>query len=153
MSGIKTEIIIDAEIFGDLIRQLADPKPAFKEFGELVKTRLIPEKFHRAEDSYGNKWAALAPSTLRSMYKGRVRSSYGTKPLNATGTLRNSFKYRTLNDGVLIYTLEDYFKYHQSDQEPRRKLPRRPALPDADKGLPKVWTDALINKLEKHIYS
>ena len=150
MSGIKTEITIDAEIFNTLISKLSNAKPAFDAFGSQVTRFLIPEKFNRSEDSYGNKWAPLAASTLRRKYKGKLRSAYGTKPLNATGTLKKSFRFRTQDDGVLIFTEEDYFKYHQSDA-PRKKLPRRPALPDEGKGLPKIWSDALINQLEKHL--
>ena len=58
---MKTEITIDAEIFTSLINKLENTKPAFDDFGRTASQFLIPEKFNRSEDAYGNKWQPLAP--------------------------------------------------------------------------------------------
>ena len=45
--------------------------------------------------------------------------------LIASGDMQASFKHKASANLVRVYNTAPYFKYHQSSEEPRKRLPRR----------------------------
>lgn len=73
---------------------------------------------------YGDRWEALSPIYARQkakMYPGRGI-------LVRTGEMKRSFASTITPDALIIGNEAPYFKYHQSTEEPRTKIPRRPVL-------------------------
>lgn len=78
------------------------------------------EVFETRGAAIQESWAALSPYTLAT----KARKKQTSEPLIATGAMRKSFRSIVTSDQAVIYNLQDYFKYHQSN-EPRTKIPRR----------------------------
>jgi phage virion morphogenesis protein len=120
-----------------------------KELWELTRDR-----FQTGTDPYGQRWQALAPSTLDSMVnvgRGQTRRMYGTTPLRRMGDLMNSFSRRESSaDAAIVSTDKTYLKYHQSP-EPRRRLPRRMVFPDADQGLPETYRQRVKDLISEQL--
>jgi hypothetical protein len=120
---------------------------------ELLK--LTRDRFQTGTDPYGQRWQALAPSTLDSVVnvgRGTTRREYGTTPLRRMGDLMNSFNRGQTSEGAaVVSTPKTFLKYHQSP-EPRRRLPRRMVFPDAQQGLPDTYRqrvkDLILEQLE-----
>lgn len=87
------------ELSGLLKTSTVDDRPAMASFGEymLVRTGQLFESGQRD----GVKWAPLTPKTIES----RQNAGYkGTQPLNRTGALKGSIKFRVVKQIGLYVT-------------------------------------------------
>ena len=122
------------------------PRPALQKFARWATRREIPSNFMKSVNPYGERWKELAPATLT-----KERVAFGTKPLVKTGALARSFRFRTSGDNDLkIFSTKKFFVYHQSTK-PRKRLPRRSALPDSDRGFPLSWRNRIKEEIELHL--
>lgn len=92
--------------FADKIK---DWSPATKTIGEYLKGFFSTEVFESEGAIFGEKW---------------VGGKYYHQ-LQRTGLMRNSFYFKNDKEQVEIGNKTDYFKYHQSNQPRKSKLPRR----------------------------
>jgi phage gpG-like protein len=96
-------------------------KPAFDEASKDLQGIFANDVFQTEGRAVGKKrWQPLSPA-----YAARKARLYpGKGILEATGTMRNSFKRKFDPDMAAVWNTAEYFKYHQSNK-PRSKMPRR----------------------------
>lgn len=71
--------------------------------------------------------------------------------LNKTGRMRGAFHAKNTTTMLTIWNPTPYFKYHQSNRKPRRRLPRRVMLKiiAADKRrITKIFQEWLVNNIK-----
>lgn len=135
MAGALVEITIDAtelqELFGRLMRHMADMTPVLAEIGEVV-IESVQRNFeeHRAPD--GTAWKPLAPATVAARAK-KGRSAEDILILNRI--LMGSLHLDAHPDRVEVGTNTEYAAVHQfgigerSVIGSRRRMPAIPARP------------------------
>lgn len=99
---------------------IEDFKPAYEKAGKAVKEVFEGEVFESEGRVIGEKWQPLSPVTLAQ----KAKKGYSSKPLVATGLMKDSFEYEATSDMAVVNNTTEYFKYHQS-KKPRTRLPRR----------------------------
>lgn len=151
---MRIEITQDLEGIKELLEKLDKRRleGAFKNIGE-AGVKLVRESFRGSVDPYGQSWKPIKPYT-RHLGGGRKRERKATdKPLVDLGLLRNSFNAQLADGGVEIGTPFAFYRYHQGEpgSTGRGILPRRAALPDADRPLPKAWQSEILGSLEDYL--
>ena len=87
-------------------------------------------------------------SSRGALFGARWAPRKDNKPhpiLEDSGAMRRGFKDNLGEGYVEIYNIEDYFKYHQSNQ-PRKKLPRRLMLKIDD-----IRKTYIVKQFQEHI--
>ncbi|MGL5924634.1 phage virion morphogenesis protein [Chroococcidiopsis sp.] len=137
--------------FARLRQRSQDLRAPMSDIGEYTLRR-VDDGFRKEQSFYGVPWQPLKPRTIKQKQKKRQI----LKVLQATGTFRASFSYdagtdfvevgsnRVGKNGVSIGLL------HQLGS---RRMPARPTLPDANRGLPPADTEEILSILEEHIIS
>lgn len=125
MAGLTLTVTVEGEtqlsrtlmLMADRVK---DWTPAFQETASTLKNIFSNDVFESEGAAIDEHWAALSPD-----YEARKAKRYpGKGLLQASGTMRNSFKSMYQSDMAQIWNTTDYFKYHQSNQA-RSKMPRR----------------------------
>ncbi len=112
--------------------------------------RRTDSTFRDEKDWYGSPWVALKPRTIKQKQKKRQI----TKILQATGSFRASFSYDAGADFAEVGSNRVSARgdsigiFHQLGT---RKMPARPTLPDANRGLPPQDLAEVLAILEEHI--
>ncbi len=96
---------------------------ALRKTGENLVNYFGNQVFESHGGVYGTPWQALSASTVA--FKSKHFRQFAAVPLQATGTMKRSFKHSSSALHLEITNEADYFKYHQST-ESRSRLPRRP---------------------------
>lgn len=94
---------------GGFANKIKDWSPATEKVGIYLKGFFTNDVFQSEGAVFGEKW---------------VGGKYYHK-LQRSGLMRNSFYFKSDKDQVEIGNTADYFKYHQSNQPRKSKLPRR----------------------------
>lgn len=107
---------------------------------------LVKEGFRTETDPYGDPWAPKARDDGRKVLSGK------------TSRLKTGWKVETTTDGFYdVSASVEYAEYHQSPRKRtvrradgrfgrgngRLKRPKRMMVPEASKGLPRDWSEAL----------
>lgn len=101
--------------------RVKDWTPAYEETGVTLTGLFSKDVFDTQGGVIEESW-----SPLKKAYALRKQRMYGNKGiLEATGRMRNSFKYGVRPDMVQIWNEAEYFKYHQSNKPRTSDLPRR----------------------------
>ena len=96
-------------------------KPAFNEASKELQEVFSNDVFRTEGRAVGKpRWKPLSPAYAKR--KSRLYPGKGI--LEATGTMRNSFKRRFTPEMAAIWNTAEYFRYHQSNK-PRKHVPRR----------------------------
>lgn len=135
--------------FSRLQRATGDLKPAMEDIGQYVSRR-VDQTFQREEDFYGTPWAALSPKTIKRKQKLRQIP----KTLQATGTFRGSFSYTADRRSVEIGSNRvgrNGIPIGLIHQRGSRRVPKRPVLPEASRGLPPADREEVLAIIEDHI--
>lgn len=102
MTGFNIKIEFDdAEArrnLTDLLDRLANPRPFYKNVGEVVEKSVI-DRFQTETAPDGSPWTPLRPSTLASRLR-RKKSDRGI--LRDSGDLRQSISTQVEDDGVWV---------------------------------------------------
>lgn len=98
-----------------------DFEPEMKMIGDELKTYFSNDIFISEGEDFGQRWQALAPSTLA--YK--LAHYDGRGILERSGDLKEGYTADADKTSVFITNPVPYFVYHQSEEEPRTRLPRR----------------------------
>lgn len=99
---------------------LKDFKKPLTAISERLKYVFSNDVFSSQGSAIGEAWRPLSPYTLAM----KSKRGYPSQPLVATGAMQKGFRSNVSSDQALIYNVQDYFKYHQSNK-PRKRLPRR----------------------------
>lgn len=122
-------VLISWSIEGEkqISRRLRGLETSLKDFKkplEIIATKLqktfADDVFTSQGKAVQESWPRLSPYTIAM----KAKKGYPSTPLIATGAMKEGFRSIVSSDQAVLYNVEDYFKYHQSNK-PRKKLPRR----------------------------
>lgn len=120
---MQLEFVIEGE--KQLSRRLGIVADGIKDFrppfqlsaSEFI--RVFKANFSARGSTLGEPWQDRQPQ-----YRAGTRVDVWPL-LQETGAMRNSFQAQVKADGLVIFNVAEYFKYHQSNQARKTKLPRR----------------------------
>lgn len=122
-------VLISWSIEGEkqISRRLRGLETSLKDFKkplEIIANKLqktfSDDVFATQGKAVQESWPRLSPYTIAM----KAKRGYPSTPLIATGAMKEGFRSIVSSDQAVLYNVEDYFKYHQSNK-PRKKLPRR----------------------------
>lgn len=97
-----------------------DFESTFRKVGSYLRDFIKQDVFESRGRVYGKPWKPL--DKKYAFWKSQHYPGRGI--LEASGTLRKSFKYKSGKKSVVVSNTSPYFMYHQSNK-PRKKIPRR----------------------------
>lgn len=100
-----------------------DFKKPFEKTGKYLRDFIKSDVFETRGRVIGESWKPL--SKKYAIWKSQHYPGKGI--LEATGKMKEGFKYKAGKQEVVVGSVVDYFKYHQSNK-PRTKMPRRVML-------------------------
>ncbi len=119
------------------------PVPDATSIAAAIAWKRVKEEGAKTKlEVYGNRAHEVLRDTgvlLNSLSPGKLGGD-GVTYAKPNGPGGNDQVFQHLANGVIIGTNVPYAKFHQSG-EPRKKLPRRPFLPDR---IPQVWIDRWV---------
>lgn len=118
--------------------KVRDLSPPLEGFGNYLKLE-TEKQFDEEKDPDGDRWAALAPSTLIQ----KRRAGYPDKILTRTGKMRESIKIEATKRGLLFAIASPYAIFHQ---EGTKKMPQRTIL-----GLPSNRINHLAGLIKVYV--
>lgn len=99
---------------------LKDFTPPLKIIADKLQKTFSDDVFSTQGKAVQESWPRLSPYTIAM----KAKKGYPATPLIATGAMKEGFRSIVSSDQAVLYNVEDYFKYHQSNK-PRKRLPRR----------------------------
>ena len=121
---ITVTITGDKDLHAKLKRlgsKLDDYSGAMKDIGRSLASYYAGEAFASQGGVYGEVWAPLSPSYAIA----KAKKYPGRGLLVRTGKMQQGFTATTNSHSALITNKVSYYKYHQSPEEPRTRIPRR----------------------------
>lgn len=104
-----------------IAESLRDWTPAFQKIAGELRRDFSGDVFESEGEAIGERWTPLSRA-----YAERKAVKYpGKGILEATGKMRRAFQSQYDATSARVWNNIAYFKYHQSNKLPRRKLPRR----------------------------
>ena len=104
-------------IFSKVTKDFRKP---FDKTGKYLRDFIKGDVFETRGRVIGETW-----KPLNKKYASWKSQHYpGKGILEATGKMKSGFKYRAGKQEVVVGSIVDYFKFHQSNK-PRKKMPRR----------------------------
>lgn len=135
--------------FARLSRAVDDQTGAMRDIGEYM-TRRVDSGFRDEKDFYGNPWAPLSARTVKRKQKNRQIQ----KVLQSSGLFRSSFSYTANSNSVEIGSnrvSRSSVPIGILHQLGSRRMPARPTLPDARRGLPPADSQEIVDIIGDHI--
>lgn len=130
--------------FNYLISELQNPAGTLRQFQQYLYDKRTRD-INAGVDPYGVPYTPLSPR-----YAAQKQRKYPNKPiLVASGRMRSLHRI-SVNKNILRETYPAPAVYHQSEKQPRNKLPRRALVPDS-RGLPEAEVDRLVELVTKAI--
>lgn len=105
--------------------ELDDMSKPMRKIGSELKDFFSNDVFATQGGAIGERWPALAPSTIKQ--KSKRYRAFSVVPLVRTGKMKESFFFKADKTSVTIGNNAPQFIYHQSSA-PRTKIPYRPML-------------------------
>jgi phage gpG-like protein len=126
MQGFQLQWEIEGErqlsrVLLGMSSKLTDYTPPFRDSANYLTGLFSRDVFSTQGAVIGERWQRLSPYTVAQ----KARRGHPSTPLVGTGAMQRSFQSIVSTDQAVIYNTAAYFKYHQSNKQPRTKLPRR----------------------------
>jgi hypothetical protein len=95
--------------------------PEMDEIGRMLEEYYAGQGFGSRGQVFGMRWDRLSPKYAVA----KAKKFPGRPTLERTGAMRKGFYHVFNGSSVVIKNKSPYFKYHQSWEEPRKKIPHR----------------------------
>lgn len=103
---------------------LSDLTGAMKDIGKSLGKYYASTAFASQGAVYGQQWPALSPAY--AVWKAKHYPGAGM--LIQKGTMQKSYVSTSTRSSVLVTNSDPKFKYHQSTEGPRTRIPRRATI-------------------------